>query len=103
MAPNKEVAPVVTIPLRHIGYYSVATEYESGWGSRPDGIIIALDKDILNAKIAEVNAYKGPEFTRCNTPKLCIITDEMAIKIKNNKDYGFLWTHEKTDKWLIEQ
>jgi hypothetical protein len=103
MTTNKEVAPAVTIPLRHIGYYSIATEYESGWGNRPDGVIIALDKDILLAKIAQVNSEQGQEFSRCEPPKLCIITDEMAIKIKNNKDYGFLWTKENSKNWLIEQ
>jgi hypothetical protein len=102
MTTTKEVTATTEVPQRFIGYYSVATEYESGWGSRPDGVIIALDKEVLLAKIAEVNKQQGHEFSRCEQPKLCIITEEMANKIKNNKDYGFLWTNENSKHWLIE-
>lgn len=85
--------------MSYIAYYSVATEYESGWGCRPDGYLVCLNKDYLQEKINKVNSYQGQEFTRCEEPKLCLINEEMYAQLVKNE--GFVWTGNKTD-WKVE-
>jgi hypothetical protein len=50
--------------MTNVAYYTTVNEYESGWGCRPDGHIVCLNREHLQKKCQEVNAYKGQEFSR---------------------------------------
>ncbi len=88
--------------MSNVAYYVTVTEYESGWGCRPDGYIVCLNKKFLMAVCDKVNAQKGEEFSRTDNPKLCLVTEEMYSKlIKNENESGYVWTNNSKD-WLVE-
>lgn len=85
---------------KNIAYYSSVTEYESGWGNRPDGYLVAIDKEsfLSRAKLIESQG-DSQEFSRIDhEPKLCLVTDEMYAQLK---EVSTVWTSNKRD-WLIE-
>jgi hypothetical protein len=67
------------------GYYSTVTEYESGWGCRPDGYIIALTKEAFRDKKERIeNLGDHREYSRVDDdPKLCILTEDGYNTIKD--------------------
>lgn len=84
---------------QNIAYYSSITEYESGWGNRPDGYLVALTKEAFEVKAKAINEHKGAEFSRVDSqPKLCLVTDEMYAKLQKS---SWVWTNNKSD-WKIE-
>ena len=65
--------------MTNVAYYSACTEYEAGWGVRPDGYIVCLNKEFLQKKVEELNnrprSVHG--YDTYDKPKLCIIKEEM--------------------------
>jgi len=87
--------------MTNIAYYMECTEYEAGWGCRPDGYIVALSKDVLIDKELSLRLNRNyQEFTDCGAIKLCLITDEMLDKIKASP-YNFVWTNN-SKSWCVE-
>ena len=82
-------------------YYTECTEIESGWGCRPDGYIIALDRDVLKAQCDVTNATRGHEVTRTGDIHLCMITDEGKAKIEASAT-GFIWTGNNKKEYILE-
>lgn len=75
----------------YIAYYCTLTEYESGWGCRPDGVLVSLTLDTINERIKTINQTTGPEFTRSDhDPKLMIPTDEAVEALMKSPD-GLIW------------
>lgn len=70
-------------------YISYCTEYEAGWGQRPDGFLITESLDAMDRKIKESNKMGRPSYYwRYDTPKLVYCDDETfaLIKEKMGKD-----------------
>jgi hypothetical protein len=77
---------------QNVAYFSGVTEYESGWGNRPDGYVVAKSEELFNAKAVEIKAAGTyAEFSSVNGPaKLCLVTDEMA---KTLEEKGAVWVN----------
>lgn len=90
----------MTTTNKNVAYYAHVIEYESGWGSRPDGHLVALDKESFNTKAKEINSQRGEEYSRVGSdPKLCLITDEMKEKLEK---FGVIWTGNNKKDWIVE-
>lgn len=85
-----------------IGYCSAATEYEAGWGNRPDGYVIAFDKEKLQKRIDEINSQKGEEFSRCDSIKLCILSPLAADQVLAAHN-GTIWIGRNVKDLILEQ
>lgn len=84
-------------------FISYCTEYEAGWGQRPDGIIISPEKAKLLAAIERSTAqgsyeifwrYSEPQEIFCDTATYAEITAKLNVngiyhtdKIDNTKFY----------------
>lgn len=89
--------------MTNVAYYVDVTEYEFGWGCRPDGYIVCLNREHLQKKCQDVNSHKGEEFSRTGDIKLCIVTEQMYDKlVKNENGYGWIWTNNSKE-WLKEE
>lgn len=84
-----------------IGYCSSVTEYEAGWGSRPDGYVIAFDKEKLQIRINEINSQRGSEYCRCDKITLCILSPLAADQILA-ADSGTVWTSRSVKDLILE-
>lgn len=84
---------------QNIAYYNRVREFESGMGSRPDGFLIAQTKELFLEKAREIKAAGTyAEFSTVEgEPTLCLVTDEMAEKLKST---GTVWTDDKD--WRVE-
>lgn len=63
-------------------YISYCTEYEAGWGQRPDGFILADDLAIIQNYVEEKNKDGKPDyFWRYSEPKevWCIDDDYVGL------------------------
>lgn len=92
------------VMMSNVAYYSACTEYEAGWGCRPDGYIVSLSKEFLVAKVEELNsrprgAYGHDVYEK---PKLCVITEEFAKKISESEG-GYLHAPNNHSSWLVDQ
>lgn len=86
---------------QNVAYFNSVTERESGWGSRPDGYLVAKTKEQFVTKAAKIKAAGSyQEFSSVDgEPRLCLITDEMAAKLEAAEE-GAIWTNDKS--WFIE-
>lgn len=77
--------------IQNVGYIIHVTEYESGWGCRPDGYLISLDLVALENKCRQVNDSKGHEFSRADfkDKKMVQLKPEVVAKLA---DGVVLWT-----------
>lgn len=84
---------------QNIAYYNSVREFESGMGSRADGYLVASTKELFFAKAREIkDAGSYAEFSAVQgEPILCLVTDEMAEKLKSN---GTVWLDGKD--WFVE-
>lgn len=58
-------------------YISYCTEYEAGWGQRPDGFVLADDLAVLENYVAEENKGGSRDyFWRYSEPKGAWCSDE---------------------------
>ena len=79
-----------------MGYIASVTEYESGWGQRPDGYILCLDKQKglefatrENGKVWSMD--DGSEFSIAGNFKLCILTEIGYDELVEREDHQRLW------------
>jgi hypothetical protein len=66
-------------------YVSFGTEYESGYGQRPDGILLTLDKDVMLKEInTQTNLGSYECYCRYSIPEIYYCNTETYSKIENN-------------------
>lgn len=84
--------------MEHQVYISYCTEYELGWGSRPDGFLITESLEVMNEKIDESNKMGSREcFWRYNTPTLIYCDDETYTKIKEKMGNSGFASYDNRD------
>jgi len=71
------------------------TEYERGWGQRPDGKSYHVDKQTADKFIADYNEtqpkdHVPDEYSQPGIPKLVEVSDELFKKVKKAKS---VWTN----------
>ena len=70
-------------------YLSYCTEYESGWGSKPDGFLLADTLEASEAEIKRVESAGSHEiFWRYTKPEEVYCEDETYTKIMGMKREG---------------
>lgn len=70
----------------NVVYRSVFTEYEQGWGQRPDGVLYAIKEEDLKKYIKDyesVGSYSC--FSRSQGVTQCVVTDEFYKELQDNK------------------
>lgn len=81
-------------------YVCAVTEYEAGWGARPDGYLAAIGREALDRKILAISAGGSYEcFNRCETARVAFVTQEFYDKVAATEEQA-LWT--STNNWLID-
>ena len=83
-------------------YISYCTEYEAGWGQRPDGLMLSLDLNIIEKKILEQHDECSYElFWRYSQPEEIYCDDETFNGIKDKMSEGILFQDKlEKDKFL---
>lgn len=88
--------------MENVVYGADVTEYESGWGQRHDGYVLALDKESFEKTAKDINNYGNYEcFSRVGSPRLLKVTPKMYEEIKAREDKS-IWTGENSKNWYIE-
>ncbi len=87
--------------MPNAAYFCEVTEYESGWGSRPDGYLIALSREAFEAKAKEIDSQTGHEFSRTEKPRIGFVTDAMNERL-NVAPLKCLWISDKPTEWLVD-
>lgn len=60
-------------------YVSHITEYELGWGQRPDGVALSKSKTALTNYIIERTANQSPEYFWSYSDPLEMVTDSKKL------------------------
>jgi hypothetical protein len=80
------------------------TESEAGWGTRPDGFLVALDIDAFNERAQKIkNAGSYAEFSYVDgEPQPCFVTEETHAKLVAGN--GSVWLHLRPNdySWKVE-
>lgn len=85
--------------MKHQVYISHCTEFELGWGQRPDGFLITESLEVMNEKIKESDEMGSPEyFWRYDTPTLVYCDDETYAKIKEKMGESGFANYDNRDK-----
>jgi hypothetical protein len=87
--------------MPNAAYFCKVTEHESGWGSRPDGYLIALSREAFEAKAREIDSQMGPEFSRTEKPRIGFVTDALNERLKS-APLNCLWVSENPGQWLVD-
>lgn len=70
-------------------WISYCTEFEAGWGQRPDGFVMSEDREALEEYIkTKGNGGSHDYFWRCDEPKEVLCDDDTLkiVKEKINED-----------------
>lgn len=87
-------------------YYAKVTEFESGWGCRPDGYLVTLDKDSGDKFSKKDNGHiwcmaDCSEFsTKTGDWLLGLATYDQFIKDLNESEFKTLWIGKDIKKYL---
>ncbi|QAY01381.1 hypothetical protein ZPAH1_orf00367 [Aeromonas phage ZPAH1] len=81
--------------LQYIGYVADVTEYERGWGCRPDGFIVCLEKqkgiEMATRDQGHVwSTENGSEFSSAGDFKMVALTEEGYMDLKD-REHGRAW------------
>lgn len=72
----------------NVVYRVELTEHESGWGSKPDGVLYSADKIALELEIKRLHSIGDyTYFVRAGEIGMCIVSDELRDKIGAKKTY----------------
>lgn len=84
---------------QNIAYYNSVREFTAGWGSRPDGYLVASTKELFLERAREIKAAGTyAEYSAVQgEPTLCLVTDEMAARLKSK---GTVYLDGKD--WFVE-
>lgn len=70
-------------------YVAYCTEYEKGWGSRPDGLILTEEKSVIEEEIKSEYTKGSPEYYwRYSTAEKVLCDYETWDKIKDDFKKG---------------
>lgn len=67
-------------------YITQCTEYEAGWGQRPDGIVLCEDLEKLKAYAKEHSTGSPEYFWRYSDPKALFVEEKVWEELISNKD-----------------
>lgn len=83
-------------------YCGQVTEYELGWGSRPDGWLVATTRSGYEAKQQEIHDQGDYElFYRASSPTLVHVTDEFFAKVAATEGQA-MWTNLPSANWAVQ-
>lgn len=81
-------------------YISYCTEYELGWGQRPDGFMVSLTLEPMKNEIDRLNKAGSKScFWRFTEPTLVFCSEETFDEIK--KDIANSFSGESVDKGFV--
>ena len=95
-----------------VGYLAEVTEFERGWGCRPDGYVVCLDKAVGIAYSKKSNGHiwsmdDGSEFSDAGDFKLVILTesghDKLAAFNKSEQYPNLAWIGRNDLKEYIKE
>lgn len=88
--------------MDNVVYAASVTEYESGWGQRSDGYLLAMNKPSFDEFAKYINSGGSHGcFSKVGEPRLIAVTSDMYEKIKISDDKA-VWTSEKEKNWYVE-
>lgn len=80
-------------------FIAYCTEYEAGWGQRPDGFMIGKSKEAMLPKIEESNKMGSYEyFWRYSEPKEVYCEDETYALIEKRMNGGDVATFDDKEE-----
>uniref|UniRef100_A0AB39CEM4 Uncharacterized protein n=1 Tax=Pseudomonas phage HRDY3 TaxID=3236930 RepID=A0AB39CEM4_9VIRU len=101
---TKRVMESSDVPQKFPALAQRVIESEAGWGTRPDGFLVALDIDAFNRRANEiVSAGTYAEYSRVDgEPVPCYVTAETHAKLVEGN--GSVWLHLKPNdySWKVE-
>lgn len=87
-----------------VGYVGVITEIEPGWGHRPDGYIIAKEKEDIDNYVRDTKCFnpRNSEYSVLDSKSFCQIS-ELAEKEITNSESKVVWILGKDlDKYVLK-
>ena len=89
---------------KYPAFYQTMTESEAGWGTRPDGFLVALTTEAFYAraqKIKEAGSYA--EYSRVDgAPIACYVTEDTQNKLLENNGSVWLFLRPSDLSWKVE-
>ncbi len=85
--------------MKRVAYVVEVREIELGWGDRPDGFILGVEKKDIDDFVASSRAFKkeNSEYSELIGPiRMCEITEETEKDLINSED-NVLWLRNKTE------
>lgn len=86
--------------MENIVYASNVTEYESGYGQRNEGFLLAINEREYESGTKIVNTGSYDCYSRAGERKLVKVTPEMYMRIKKA---GYLWIDDKKESWYVSE
>jgi hypothetical protein len=84
-------------------YVSHGTEYERGWGQRPDGVLLSEDLESLKERIVRNEALgDSEEFTRYSSPQEMFVDAKVWAKLAKGSDTGIVWLGRLTGDFFVK-
>lgn len=82
-----------------MAWHSSVTEREAGWGNRPDGHLLAIDKEKFFKRAEEIKASGSyAEYSSVDSaPVLRAVTEEIYRKLETE---GSLWVYGRD--WYVK-
>jgi hypothetical protein len=72
----------------NVVYRVEVIEHESGWGSKPDGVLYSADRIALDLEIERIQSIGDHSYyRRVGEIGMCIVTDELRDKIGAKRTY----------------
>lgn len=90
----------------HFGYVAIVREIELGWGDRPDGAVVVLDKEIGENFVKTCDSFNRAvypkEWSEAGDFKLCRISDKAKEDIEASEK-GVMWVRPREiDDYVLE-
>lgn len=76
-----------------VAYVVPVREIELGWGDRPDGYLLGIEKDNIQDFVNKSEAFKkdSKEYSEVvGSPRLCQITEETSKRLSESET-GAIW------------
>lgn len=84
-----------------VGYVAHVIEFERGWGTRPDGYIVCLNKELGKRHATKSNGHVCGDaecFSTAGEFKLCVINESVVSELQA---VGAVWTDD-VKSYVIE-
>lgn len=84
-------------------FVSHGTEYERGWGQRPDGVILSENLEWLKKSIdRDESLGDSDEFTRYSSPQEMFVDAKVWNKLKKGSKTGVVYMHKLTEDFFVK-